>query len=49
MVPYFGKHGEKHGIHGKPIKFGFKLWVMVTPSEYSIQFRPYPGKDSILQ
>ena len=49
MVPYFGKHGEKHCIHGKPKKFGFKLWAMATPLEYCIQFRPYTGKDSILQ
>ena len=28
MVPYFGRHGAKQYIHGKPIKFGYKLWVM---------------------
>ena len=49
MIPYFGKHGAKQYIHGKPIKFGFKLWVMATPLEYCIQFHPYTGKDSILQ
>ena len=49
LVPHFGKHGAKHYIHGKPIKFGFKLWVFTTPLGYCIQFRPYPGKDSILQ
>ena len=49
MVPHFGKHGAKHYIHGKPMKFGFKLWVFTTPLGYCIQFRPYPGKDSILQ
>ena len=45
MVPYLGKHGAKQYIHGKPIKFGF----MVIPLGYCIQFRPYAGKDSILQ
>ena len=25
MVPYFGKYGAKQYIHGKPIKFGYKL------------------------
>ena len=25
MVPYFGKHGAKQYIHGKPIKFGYKM------------------------
>ena len=39
----------KQYIHGKPIKFGFKLWVSATPLGYSIQFRLYAGKDSILQ
>ena len=52
MVPYFGKHEAKQYIHGKPIKFGFKLWVIATPLEYFIRFRPwfYPisPNDSIL-
>ena len=25
MVPYFDKHDAKQYIHGKPIKFGYKL------------------------
>ena len=49
MVPYFGEHGAKEYAHGKPIKFGFKLWVMATPLGYCIQFCPYAGKDSILR
>ena len=48
MVSYFGKHEAKQYIHGKLIKFGFKLWVMETLLGYYIQFRPYAGKDSIL-
>ena len=49
MVPYYGKHEAKQYIHGKPIRFGFKLWVMVTPLGDCIIFHPYAGKDSILQ
>ena len=45
MVPYFGRHGSKQYIHGKPIKFGYKLWVMATPLAYRIQFRSYAAKD----
>ena len=30
MVPYFGRHGAKQYILGKPIKFGFKLWAMAS-------------------
>ena len=36
MVSYFGKHGAKEYIHGKPVKFEFKLWVMATPLGYCI-------------
>ena len=49
MVPYYGKHGAKQCIHSKPIKFGFKLWVMATPLGDCNTFHPYAGKDSILQ
>ena len=28
MITYFGKHGAKQYIHGKPIKFNCKLWVL---------------------
>ena len=49
MVSKFGKHGPKQYIDGKPIKFGFKLWLMATPLGYCIQFCPYAGKDTILQ
>ena len=48
MVPYFGKHGAKQYIHGKPIKFGYKVSVLAKPLEYYVQFRPYAGKDTQL-
>ena len=46
MVSYFGKHGSKQYIHEKPIKFGYKLWVLAKPMENCVQFRPYAGKDT---
>ena len=46
IVPCFGKHGAKQYIHGKPIRFGYKLWVLAKPMGYCIQFRPYAGKDT---
>ena len=49
MVPYFGKHGVKQYIHGKPITFEFKLWVMATQLGCCIQFHQSAGKNSILQ
>ena len=29
MIPYFGKHGTKQFICGKPIKFGFKVFALL--------------------
>jgi Transposase IS4 len=43
MVPYFGRHGAKQYIHGKPIKFGYKMWVLATHLGYVIKFYPYQG------
>ena len=45
MGPYFGRHEAKQYIHGKSIKFGYKLWVMTIPLTYCILFPPYAGKD----
>jgi DNA excision repair protein ERCC-6 len=25
MIPYFGRHGSKQYIHGKPIRYGYKV------------------------
>ena len=30
MVPYFGRHSAKMFIRGKPIRFGYKKWVLAT-------------------
>ncbi|XP_046665859.1 piggyBac transposable element-derived protein 3-like [Homalodisca vitripennis] len=44
MVPYFGRHGAKQHIHGKPIRFGYKVWCVCTRLGYLIQAEPYQGK-----
>ena len=49
VMPYFERHVAKQFIHEKPMKFGYKLWVMATPLGYCIQFRPYAGKSTILR
>ena len=41
MVPYLGRHGAKQYIHGKPIKFGYKMWVLATRLGYVVNFYPY--------
>ena len=46
MVPYFSGHGCKQFMKNKPVKFGYKLWVVATPLGYAIQIYPYMGKDN---
>ena len=43
MIPYYGRHGAKQFIRGKPIRFGFKMWVLTTPLGYAVQMEPYQG------
>ena len=45
MGPYFRRYEAEQYIYGKPIKFGYKLWVMAIPLGYCILFPPYAGKD----
>ncbi|KAL4132154.1 hypothetical protein QTP88_009361 [Uroleucon formosanum] len=45
MVKYFGKHGCKQFIRGKPIRFGYKMWCINTNDGYLINFELYQGKD----
>lgn len=46
MVPYYGKHGCKQFIRGKPIRFGFKVWVGTLRLGYALWISPYQGKDT---
>ncbi|KAL0830062.1 hypothetical protein ABMA28_003519 [Loxostege sticticalis] len=36
MIPYYGKHGAKQHIHGKPIRFGYKNLSICTRLGYLI-------------
>lgn len=45
MVEYYGKHGCKRFICGKPIYFGYKMWCMNTPNGYLVDFEIYQGKN----
>ena len=49
MVPYYGRHGAKQYIRGKPIRFGYKVWCCCTPEGYLVQFEPYQGAQVISQ
>lgn len=43
MVPYFGFHGTKQYMKGKPHKFGFKMWVACNPDGLPLYVEPYCG------
>lgn len=44
MIKYFGKNGLKQSIRNKPIRFGYKVWVLATVSGYVVCFEMYQGK-----
>jgi len=44
MVPYFGHHGAKMFIRGKPIRFGYKVWMLCSSDGYPYQATIYCGK-----
>jgi len=44
MIKYFGRHGCKQFIRGKPIRFGYKVWCLNTILGYLVDFEIYQGK-----
>ena len=48
IIPYYWKHGTKHFIRGKPIRFGFKLWCITSSEGYLLHAEPYCGIDTDL-
>ena len=44
IIPYFGRHGAKQSIHGKPIKFGYKFLSCHLPLFYSVYALPWNRK-----
>lgn len=47
MVQYFGCHGCKQFIRGKPIRFGFKVWSLNAANGYLVNFDVYQGSTYI--
>ena len=43
MEPYFGHHGIKQFIRGKPIRYGFKFWCLARSHGFLVKFYPYTG------
>ncbi|KAJ8934302.1 hypothetical protein NQ318_000868 [Aromia moschata] len=49
MVKYFGHHSGKQFIKGKPVRFGFKDWMLCSSTGYCYNYDTYCGakqKDS---
>ena len=44
MVPYFRRHSSKIFISGKPIRFGYKNWVLCSGDGYPCKVNLYQGK-----
>lgn len=44
MIAYYGRHGCKQFIRGKPIRFGFKAWCLNTFNGYLVNFEIYQGR-----
>ena len=43
MLPYFGRNGSKQRIQNKPVRSGYKMWVLAESNRYIINFDPYQG------
>jgi len=48
MVPYYGHHSAKMYLRGKPIRFGYKLWVLASDNGYPYNVQVYCGKTTSL-
>ncbi len=46
MIPYFGRNSCKQRIQNKPVRLGYKMWVLAEDSGYIVQFDPYQGEKS---
>ena len=49
MVPYYGRHSSKQFIHGKPVRYGYKIWCLATSDGAGVWFEPYCGKDTRIE
>jgi hypothetical protein len=47
MIRYFGHHGAKQFIRGKPVRYGFKEWMLCSSVGYCYYIDPYCGKNSV--
>ena len=43
MIKYYGMHGCKQFIRGKPIRFGYKAWCLNQTNGYLVNLELYQG------
>ena len=43
MLPYFGRNRCKQRMQNKPVRVGYKMWVLAEESGYVVGFDPYQG------
>ena len=48
IILYYGKHGTKQFIRGKPIRFGFKFWCITSSEGFLLHAEPYCGLNTDL-
>lgn len=41
LIKYFGRHPSKQFIRGKPVRFGYKDWMLCSASGYCYSFDTY--------
>lgn len=46
MIPYYGRNSSKQRMQNKPVRVGYKMWVLAESSGYVLQFDPYAGAKS---
>ena len=44
LVPYYGHHSCKQFMRAKPIRFGYKLWVLANATRIPYKIEIYQGK-----
>ena len=45
MIKYFGNHSMKQFIRGKPIRYGYKVWMLCSSTGQCHHFKMYTGAE----
>ena len=43
IIPYLDIHGSRQRINSKPIRVGYKFWILAKAYDHVIQFEQYQG------